>query len=188
MRGRRAFALLQPLIVATGTLLKVLPRAIRVFLFDLFALMPSYLGVGTRYCLAYSLAKQIGQNVYIGRFCVIRNWESLTIGSNCSIHDYCYLDALGGLTIGSDVSVAHGSSLLSFDHTYQTRDVPIRDQPLLKLPLTLGDDVWVGAGCRLLGGVTIHTRVVIAAGAVVTKDVSESLLVGGVPAKMIKRL
>lgn len=55
-------------------------------------------------------------------------------------------------------------------------------------PITIGDDVWIGGGCTILPGVTIGNNVIIAAGAVVTKDVPDNSLVGGVPAKVIKKL
>lgn len=55
-------------------------------------------------------------------------------------------------------------------------------------PITIGDDVWIGGGCTILPGVTIGNNVIVAAGAVVTKDVPDNSLVGGVPAKVIKKL
>ena len=55
-------------------------------------------------------------------------------------------------------------------------------------PVTIGNDVWIGANCTILPGVTIGNNVVVAAGAVVTKDVPDNCVVGGVPAKIIKEI
>ena len=55
-------------------------------------------------------------------------------------------------------------------------------------PVTIGDDVWIGGGAIILPGVRIGSRVVIAAGAVVAKDVDDDVMVGGVPARVIKKL
>ena len=55
-------------------------------------------------------------------------------------------------------------------------------------PVTIGNDVWIGANCTILPGVTIGNNVVVAAGAVVTKDVPDNCVVGGVPAKIIKEM
>ncbi len=74
------------------------------------------------------------------------------------------------------------------------RDAQARDAALRALlgscgePVTLGDDVWIGAHCTILPGVTIGSDVVIAAGAVVTKDVPDHCVVGGVPATVIRQL
>ena len=55
-------------------------------------------------------------------------------------------------------------------------------------PVTIGNDVWIGANCTILPGVTIGNNVVVAAGAVVTKDVPDNCVVGGVPVKIIKEI
>ena len=55
-------------------------------------------------------------------------------------------------------------------------------------PVTIGNDVWIGANCTILPSVTIGNNVVVAAGAVVTKDVPDNCVVGGVPAKIIKKI
>lgn len=67
-------------------------------------------------------------------------------------------------------------------------DIPIKYNKVEKGPIVVKDDCWIGCGCRILQGVTIGTRSIIAAGAVVTKDVEPFHLYGGVPAKIIKTL
>jgi maltose O-acetyltransferase len=64
--------------------------------------------------------------------------------------------------------------------------VPMRLQPLHSAPVRIGNDVWIGARCILLPGVTIHDGAVVAAGAVVTRDVPANAIAGGVPARVLK--
>ena len=114
--------------------------------------------------------------------------EKLTVGSNVSIHDNCYIDAGGVINIGSEVSIAHNSTLLSGTHTFEDYSLPIKYNPITISGLTIKDDVWVGCGVRVLGGITIASRVVIAAGAVVNKSLDAKTLYGGIPAKKIKSI
>lgn len=83
--------------------------------------------------------------------------------------------------MGPDVMIFHG------DHEMSRRDIPMRLQgDSVSKPVVIGDDVWIGARSIILKGVHIGKGAVIAAGAVVTKDVPEYAIVGGVPAKVIK--
>lgn len=127
-----------------------------------------------------------GDLVDVHSQCTILNSERLSIGARVSIHPVCYIDAAGGIEIGNDVSIAHHSTILSSEHTWSDPDTPIRDQPVELRRTTIGNDVWLGAGCRILGGVQIGDRSIVAAGAVVTKNVPSGVIVGGVPARVIK--
>ncbi|GAB2518759.1 hypothetical protein GCM10027267_14350 [Paramicrobacterium agarici] len=98
----------------------------------------------------------------------------------------CYLDASGGIEIGSDVSIAHSTTIMSTNHTWLDEKIPIRDQPVSLERTIIENDVWIGAGVRILAGVTIGSGAVVAAGAVVTANVPAHTIVGGVPAKVIK--
>lgn len=163
-----------------------LPRRLRAWLFDCCATIPGTLGVTLRLGIARSLAAVMGERVHIGRFCTILRWEGLKVGERVSLHEYCYLQALGGIEIGNDVSIAHGCSLVSFEHSYTNTETPIRDQPLALAPIRLGSDIWLGSGVRVLAGVELGDRTVVAAGAVVTRSSSGGELLGGIPARPIK--
>ncbi|WP_229660717.1 acyltransferase [Marmoricola endophyticus] len=104
-----------------------------------------------------------------------------------SIHPFCYLDGTGGLRIGDDVSIAHAVSIMTTNHTWDSSDVPIRDQAVSEAPTRIGSDVWIGAGARVMAGITIGDHAVVAAGAIVTRDVAPSDVVAGIPAVVIKR-
>jgi acetyltransferase-like isoleucine patch superfamily enzyme len=133
--------------------------------------------------LAKRLAVFLGENVYFGPDIEIIGWSHLRFGSNVSIHRFCYIDASGGIDIENDVSIAHNCSILSTNHRWSNRDLPIRDNPVSYEKVVIRSDVWLGCGVRVLAGVTIDTRAVVAAGAVVTKDVHRGTIVGGVPAR-----
>ena len=105
--------------------------------------------------------------------------NGITIGNYSGLGINCYVR--GPLIIGSDVMIFHG------DHAMSRRDIPMRLQgDSVSKPVVIGDDVWIGARSIILKGVHVGKGAVIAAGAVVTKDVPEYAIVGGVPAKVIK--
>lgn len=124
--------------------------------------------------------------MFIGQNVEIRCWQMLSLGNNVSIHRGCYLDASGGIEVGDDVSIAHQTSILSANHTWDDPMIPIKENPVKLESVIIQNDVWIGCGCRIMSGVTVFSRSVVAAGSVVTKDVPSHTLVGGVPAKQIK--
>jgi acetyltransferase-like isoleucine patch superfamily enzyme len=141
-----------------------------------------------RYIILKSLVKECGDNVRTGKNVTILHPENLILGKNISIHSNCYIDAAGGICIGNNVSIAHNSSILSSGHTWDNREVPIKYNEIKLSPSIIKDDVWIGCGCRILGGVEISSRVIIAAGAVVNKNCEPDALYGGIPARLIKKI
>ena len=130
---------------------------------------------------------EIGDNCYVGRFVQISPQKgTIAIGNNCTVHAFCVLLGEGGIRVGNDVRIAPSTVIASANHTFLRRDIPIWKQDMKALGITIGDDVWIGANCTILDGVTIGNGAIIAAGAVVTRDVEEFSIVGGVPAKLIK--
>ncbi|MFC5401548.1 acyltransferase [Cohnella soli] len=188
MRGRDKFRKAKVVFRVFGVILKPLPRPLLRWLWTLSDGLPDVLGVAARYMLLRRLAHRCGDNVMIGRGVELRYPERLTVGHNVSIHKGCYVDAYGGIEIGDDVSIAHQSSLISFEHTWNDETLPIRDNPLLIGRIRIQSDVWIGCGCRILSGVELSGRSVVAAGSVVTKSVAAGMLVGGVPAKPLKTI
>ena len=145
-------------------------------------------GAWIRYILLKNLAQKLGESVYIGPYVTIKCPENLSIGDNVSIHCFTYIDASGKVTIGKNVSIAHNCSLISFEHTYDEPSLPIKDNPCRHEPICIKDDVWLGCGVRILAGVTIYNRSICAAGCVVTKSFTNNVILGGIPAKIIKTI
>lgn len=187
MTGRRLFRLMEP-VFKVGTLcFKILPNFLCKFIWDAISPFSGLVFVSLRYIILNSKAN-IGKNIYIGTNVIFKNWKNFKCGDNLSIHDLCYIDAYGGITIGNDVSVAHNCSLVSFNHTYQSPEIPIKYNEITSVGIIISNDVWVGCGVRLLDGTNIGNRVIVAAGAVLGREVNSNTMVGGVPAKVIKQI
>ena len=95
---------------------------------------------------------------------------------------------IGPVEIGSHVNLAQGISVTALNHNFSDASKRIDEQGVSTTPVTIEDDVWIGANAVILPGVTIGEHCVVAAGAVVTKDVPPHSLVAGVPAKVIKKI
>ena len=95
---------------------------------------------------------------------------------------------IGPVTIGSHVNLAQGITVTALNHNFDRPDLRIDEQGVSTKAVIIDDDVWIGANAVVLPGVHVGTHSVIAAGAVVNRDVPPYSLVGGVPAKVIKTL
>ena len=95
---------------------------------------------------------------------------------------------IGPVSIGSHVNLAQGITVTALNHNFKDSNKRIDEQGVSTNPVTIGNDIWIGANAVILPGVTIGDHSVVAAGAVVTKDVPPHSLVAGVPAKVIKQI
>lgn len=110
--------------------------------------------------------------------------KNITIGRNVFINSGCRFQDQGGITLGNGTLVGHNVVLATLNHDFS----PKKRSTTHPAPIRIGKNVWIGANATVLSGVTIGDNAVIAAGAVVTKDVPENTVVGGVPAKVIKSI
>ena len=110
--------------------------------------------------------------------------KNLHIGKNVFINMGCKFQDQGGIFIGNGTLIGHNCVMATINHD---QDPANRGSMTFK-PIRIGDDVWIGANVTITPGVTIGNGAIIAAGAVVTKDVSPRTLVGGIPAKFIKKI
>jgi acetyltransferase-like isoleucine patch superfamily enzyme len=109
----------------------------------------------------------------------------ITLGHHVSINPGAHLDGgRAGIHVGSHVRIAAGAKLFAFEHGLKS-DAPISEQPTRSNGIHIGDDVWIGANAGITDGVSIGNHAIIAMGAVVTRDVPEWSVVGGVPARVI---
>ena len=110
--------------------------------------------------------------------------KNITIGKNVFINAGCKFQDQGGITIGDGALIGHNvvMATLNHDHASENRGT------MHPAPIVVGKNVWVGSNATILPGVTIGDGAIIAAGAVVTKNVPTNTIVGGVPAKFIKKI
>lgn len=104
------------------------------------------------------------------------------IGKNVFINFNCTLLDLGGITIEDDVLIAPNVSILSEGHPVE----PEKRHSLVPKPVHIKKNAWIGAGATILQGVTIGENAIVSAGAVVSKDVPDNAIAGGIPAKVLK--
>ena len=95
---------------------------------------------------------------------------------------------IGPVNIGNHVNLAQGVTVTALNHNYDNPEKYIDQQGITTQPVIIGDDVWIGAGAVILPGVSVGSHSVVAAGAVVTKDVPQRCVVAGVPAKIIRTI
>lgn len=110
--------------------------------------------------------------------------KNITIGKNVFINSGCHFQDQGGITIGDGVLIGHNVVLATLNHDFS----PKKRSTLHPAPIVIGENVWIGSNATIVPGVTIGNGSIIAAGAVVTKNVPENVVAGGVPAKIIKIL
>lgn len=108
----------------------------------------------------------IADNVFIGRGCILDSNQRITIGKNTFVAPYCFIT--------------------DTNHSISDADRPIRFQGCEYKPVTIGEDVWIGAHVVVVAGVTIGNGSIVAANSTVTKDVAPGTIVGGSPARFIK--
>jgi len=104
--------------------------------------------------------------------------DNSELGTRCMIH--------GNVEIGSNVIMGPDIKIYARNHRFDRLDIPIRQQGKVYLKTIIGDDVWIGANSIITAGVRVGNHVVIGAGSVVTKDIPDYAVVGGVPARVIK--
>lgn len=138
--------------------------------------------VQIRRLLAEILEKPIADSINIFPPLYINSGRNLSIGKNVFINFGCTFLALGGITIEENVLIAPNVCILSEGHPL----LPIERHTLVLNPVYIKKNAWIGAGVTILPGVTIGENAVIAAGAVVNKDVPDDTVVAGIPATIIK--
>lgn len=110
--------------------------------------------------------------------------KNITVGEGVFVNACCHFQDHGGVTIGNGCQIGHNVIFATLNHEL----APERRKKTYPAPIVLGRNVWVGSNTTILQGVTIGDNAVVAAGAVVTKDVAANTVVGGVPARFIKRI
>jgi len=110
--------------------------------------------------------------------------KNISVGKNVFINSGCRFQDQGGITIGDGALIGHNVVLATLNHDIEPR----KRSTMHPAPIVIGKNVWIGANATVVPGVTIGDGAVIAAGAVVTRDVPANVIIGGVPAKIIKKI
>jgi acetyltransferase-like isoleucine patch superfamily enzyme len=138
----------------------------------------------TRELLSRITESNIDESITVFTPLHINYGKHTRIGKNVFINFDCVFLDLGGITIEDNVLIAPKVSLLSEGHPIH----PDNRQSLVPAAIHIKRNAWIGAGATILPGVTIGENAVVAAGAVVSKDVADNTIVGGIPAKVIKHI
>ena len=129
----------------------------------------------------------IGKRSVVESFSCINNAVGdVVIGDYTRIGLHCTV--IGPVTIGNNVNLAQGITVSALNHNFEDTRLRIDEQGVNTSEIVIDDDVWIGANAVITAGVHIGRHSVVAAGAVVTKDVPEYSVVGGVPAKVIRTI
>lgn len=110
--------------------------------------------------------------------------KNITVGENVFINACCHFQDHGGVTLGEGCQIGHNVVFATLNHGLSPEERPIT----YPAPIVLERNVWVGSNATILQGVTIGENAVVAAGAVVTRDIPANTIVGGVPAKFIRKI
>ncbi len=130
---------------------------------------------------------RIGRWAWVGHGCKIRAHEGLVeIGAKTVIGQECTISAFQHVSIGRECIIADRVLLIDFDHGVVEVDRPIREQGIYKRDVRVGHNVWIGYGACVLRGVSVGSNSIVGTNAVVTRDVPENAVVGGVPARTIR--
>lgn len=121
----------------------------------------------------------------IGSYTMIQGSGSIAFGKRSYCGEFCVFGVNDAITIGCDVMIAQAVTIRDTDHGFAETDRPMASQGIVIMPVVIEDDVWIGHGASILKGVRVGRGSIVAAGAVVIKDVPPYSIVGGVPAKVI---
>ncbi|GAA1972249.1 DapH/DapD/GlmU-related protein [Microbacterium pumilum] len=124
---------------------------------------------------------KVGDRTYIAALAYLTG--NLTFGADCSVNPFAVIR--GEITMGDGVRIGAHTSILGFNHR-MSPDAPVFTQGIFSKGITIGDDVWIGSNATILDGVRVGSHVVIAAGAIVTKDVADWAVVAGNPARQLR--
>lgn len=125
---------------------------------------------------------KIGKNSCIHRGCKFFHIGKISIGQNSVVNFGCYLDNRRGISIGNNVGIAHNTKIYTLGHNINSPKFETRGAQV-----TISDDAFIFSNSLIMPGVTIHQGAIVLAGSVVTKDVPEWTVVGGNPAKPIRK-
>lgn len=193
-----------------GRILKILLRELSIWTNHIISFLPGVAGRLLREIIIRNMVKRSGKKISIGIGVTITGHNNIEFGSNINIMNYSCLHSHDGtlklgnntsinsnttigaadggeIIIGDNVLIAQNVVLRASDHEHSNIDIPINQQGHTGGQIIIGNDCWIGANVVITRNVKICDHSIVAAGAVVTKDVEPFAIVGGVPAKLIRK-
>ncbi len=142
---------------------------------------------GVKFEIGRQASVSLGRWSWIGHGCKVRAHEgSVSIGGRSVLGQECTISAYQHVSIGRECIIADRVMMIDFDHGTVEVERPIREQGIYKRDVRVGHNVWIGYGACVLRGVTVGDNAVIGTSTVVTGDVPENAVMGGIPARVIR--
>jgi acetyltransferase-like isoleucine patch superfamily enzyme len=146
-----------------------------------------FVGPGVKIEIGPTATVRLGRWSWIGHGTKIRAHEGeVEIGAKTVLGQECTISSFQRVSIGRECIVADRVMLIDFDHGVVETERPIRLQGIYKRDVDVGSNCWIGYGACILRGVTIGDNAIIGTRTVVTKDVPDNAVVGGVPARLLR--
>lgn len=158
---------------------------VQLWVLHFLKLVPGQIGCAVR---RWALPCKMSEGALIWEDVHIFSPSRLELGRNVSINRGSVIHAGGGVRVGDNSAIGPGVIIYSQNHVFRRNDIPFIEQGYDLAPVTIGSNTWVASRVIVLPGVTIGDDCVIAAGAVVTADVPSGVMVGGVPARVIRQI
>lgn len=149
--------------------------------------LPGIEGFLIRRWLFRNLLHKCGDELYIYPDVRLSFTRRIKVGCRVAINSGSYLDGRGGLEIGDYVMIGPNCVISSCEHGFASRDTPMYLQPITYSKIVIENNVWIGGNVCVKSGVTIGEGSIIGGGSVVTKDIQSFSVVGGAPAKIIRK-
>jgi acetyltransferase-like isoleucine patch superfamily enzyme len=147
----------------------------------------AFVGPGVKLEIDRGARLHLGRWSWVGHGCKIRVHEGeVRIGAKTVLGQECTISAFQHVAIGRECVIADRVMLIDFDHGVVEVDRPIRLQGIYKRDVNVGHNCWIGYGACILRGVTVGDNCIVGTSAVVTKDVPDNAVVGGVPARLLR--
>ena len=155
------------------------------FIYGFVKYIPPPIGNILRFIICKIFFKELKKS-RIGEGVTIYYPYKISIKQNVSLNEYVYLSGYGEIDILENTRIGTRVTIITSDHDYAGKNMPIKDQGLVPGKVFIGSNVWIGANVTILKGVNIGNNAIIAAAALVNKDIPANAIAGGVPAKIIK--
>lgn len=160
------------------------------FIDDLIVYTPTAIGNLIRKLFYKRVLKSLG-NDFIAKIGVkIYGFKYISIGNNVTIHPFSWIGGSSKLIIGNDVLISRNVWIMTQNHGFKRKDIPIRSQDSTSNELEIGDDVWIGTNAVINSGsrpIIIAKGVIIASNSVVLSSCTEEYgIYAGIPAKLVK--